>query len=219
MSVQALRAGMPLFVFPEGGRTSSGELRPFLSGAAYLAIRTQVPLVPIALSGVYDLLPIHTHHIYPAKLTLRVGEPIETTGMHVRQTGELTESLRAAIEEMLDAKGAAAAKDAAADRNIQGIPAKSMKAEQHRYTVLVDDNFHYMDESERYTAATFTSLEAAIDACPRIVDEFLDESLKEVPLSAHALYEGYVACGPDPFIQTDDPSITGAPFSAWTYAR
>jgi 1-acyl-sn-glycerol-3-phosphate acyltransferase len=99
--VKVLRAGMPLFVFPEGGRTPTGELQPFLSGAAYLAIRAQVPLVPIALSGVYDLLPIHTRHFYPSKLTLRAGEPIETTGMSVRQTGELTERLREAILEML----------------------------------------------------------------------------------------------------------------------
>jgi 1-acyl-sn-glycerol-3-phosphate acyltransferase len=99
--VKVLRAGMPLFVFPEGGRTPTGKLLPFLSGAAYLAIRAQVPLVPIALSGVYDLMPIHTHHIYPGKLTLRVGEPIETTGMTVRQTDELTERLRDAIQEML----------------------------------------------------------------------------------------------------------------------
>ncbi len=99
--VKALRAGMPLFVFPEGGRTPTGELQPFLSGAAYLAIRAQVPLVPIALTGVYDLLPIHTRHFYPSKLTLRVGEPIGTKGMTVRQTGELTERLRTAIEEML----------------------------------------------------------------------------------------------------------------------
>jgi 1-acyl-sn-glycerol-3-phosphate acyltransferase len=96
--VKALRSGMPLFVFPEGGRTSDGELRPFLSGAAYLAIRAQVPLVAIALSGVYDLLPIHTRHFYPGELTMRVGEPIETTGMTPRQTDELTERLRNAIE-------------------------------------------------------------------------------------------------------------------------
>ncbi len=63
-AVKALRAGMPLFVFPEGGRTPNGALKPFLSGAAYLAIRAQVPLVPMALSGVYDLLPMHTRHFY-----------------------------------------------------------------------------------------------------------------------------------------------------------
>jgi 1-acyl-sn-glycerol-3-phosphate acyltransferase len=101
VGVKALRAGMPLFVFPEGGRTSTGELKPFLSGAAYLAIRAQVPLVPIALSGVYDLLPIHTRHLYPGELTLTAGEPIETKGMTPRQVDELTSRLRAAIENML----------------------------------------------------------------------------------------------------------------------
>ena len=101
--VKALRSGMPLFVFPEGGRTATGALKPFLSGAAYLAIRAQVPLVPIALTGVYDLLPIHTRHLYPGELTVTVGEPIETKGMTVRQTEELNARLRAAIEGLLGA--------------------------------------------------------------------------------------------------------------------
>jgi 1-acyl-sn-glycerol-3-phosphate acyltransferase len=91
---------MPLFVFPEGGRTPTGALQPFLSGAAYLAIRAKVPLIPIALSGVYDLLPIHTRHFYPCQLTLIVGEPISTEGMTIRQADELTARLRAAIDEL-----------------------------------------------------------------------------------------------------------------------
>ena len=91
--------------------------KPFLSGAAYLAIRAQVPLVPIALSGVYDLLPIHTHHFFPGELTLSAGVPIETRGMTPRQTEELTARLRAAIEEMLSSTAtnpAAAGEEAAA---------------------------------------------------------------------------------------------------------
>ena len=99
--VKALRAGMPLFVFPEGSRTPNGELQTFLSGAAFLAIRAQVPLVPVALLGVYDLLPIHTRHLYPGDLVLTVGEPIETHGMTLRQADELTERLRNSIAEML----------------------------------------------------------------------------------------------------------------------
>jgi len=86
---------------PEGGRTATGALKPFLSGAAYLAIRAQVPLVPMALTGVYDLLPIHTRHLYPGALTVSIGEPIETKGMTVRQTDELNGRLRAAIEGLL----------------------------------------------------------------------------------------------------------------------
>jgi 1-acyl-sn-glycerol-3-phosphate acyltransferase len=97
VGVKALRAGMPLFVFPEGARTPDGELQAFLSGAAYLAIRAQVPLIPVALNGVYDLLPIHTHHFYPGDLTLTVGEPIETTGLTPRDTENLTQRLRTTI--------------------------------------------------------------------------------------------------------------------------
>jgi 1-acyl-sn-glycerol-3-phosphate acyltransferase len=99
--VKALRSGMPLFVFPEGSRTPDGELQAFLSGAAFLAIRAQVPLVPIALSGVYDLLPIHAHHFYPGDLVLSAGEPIQTTGMTLRQADELTARVRAEIARML----------------------------------------------------------------------------------------------------------------------
>ena len=99
---RALRSGMPLFVFPEGGRTPDGQLKPFLSGAAFLAIRAQVPLVPLALGGVYELLPIHTHHFYPGELTLKIGEPIPTVGMTIRQTDELTARLRDAIQELLN---------------------------------------------------------------------------------------------------------------------
>ena len=97
-AVKALRAGMPLFVFPEGARTPDGRLGPFLSGAAYLAIRAQVPLVPMAVSGVFELLPMHTHHFYPSPLTLRVGEPICTEGMTLRQVDELNDRLREAID-------------------------------------------------------------------------------------------------------------------------
>jgi len=102
VGVKALRSGMPLFVFPEGARTPNGEMQTFLSGAAYLAIRAQVPVVPIALSGVYDLLPIHTRHFYPGKLTLAAGEPIQTAGMTVRQTDELTLKIRSAIDALRD---------------------------------------------------------------------------------------------------------------------
>ncbi len=100
--VKALRAGMPLFVFPEGSRTPDGELKAFLAGAAFLAIRAQVPVVPIALSGVYDLLPIHTSHFYPCRVSLTAGEPIETAGMTPRQVDELSERLRSEIARMLE---------------------------------------------------------------------------------------------------------------------
>jgi 1-acyl-sn-glycerol-3-phosphate acyltransferase len=103
--VKALRAGMPLFVFPEGSRTPDGSLQEFLSGAAFLAIRAQVPVVPIALEGVYDLLPIHTTHFYPCDMTLTAGEPIETKGMTLRQADEVTAVIQGRIAGMLSGAG------------------------------------------------------------------------------------------------------------------
>jgi 1-acyl-sn-glycerol-3-phosphate acyltransferase len=109
-AVRTLRAGLSVFVFPEGGRTSSGELQPFLNGAAYLALRAQAPLVPIALVGVYDLLPIHTGHFYPAPdgrpMRLIFGEPIPTAGRSPRESEALTEELRGAIAAMVAADAA-----------------------------------------------------------------------------------------------------------------
>ena len=99
--IKTLRNGTSLFVFPEGGRTLDGNLKEFLPGAAYLAIRAKVPLVPIALIGIYDLLPMHTHHFYPGQLTLRIGQPISTSGYTLAQLDELNAKLRSAIQNLL----------------------------------------------------------------------------------------------------------------------
>jgi 1-acyl-sn-glycerol-3-phosphate acyltransferase len=98
--VRALKAGMPLFVFPEGGRSHDGQLGPFMSGPAYMAIRAGVPVIPMALVGTYELLPIHARHFSPRPLELRVGMPISTTGLTARQSEALTAQVRQAIEEL-----------------------------------------------------------------------------------------------------------------------
>jgi 1-acyl-sn-glycerol-3-phosphate acyltransferase len=101
--VHTLRSGLNVFVFPEGGRTPDGHLQPFLNGAAFLALRAQVPLVPVALIGVYDLLPIHTYHFYPSRTPLKLvfGPAIPTAGRTPRESEALTEELRQAIALLL----------------------------------------------------------------------------------------------------------------------
>ena len=49
--------GISLLIFPEGGRSHTGELASFKEGAAYIAIRAGVPLVPIVLKGTREVLP------------------------------------------------------------------------------------------------------------------------------------------------------------------
>ena len=98
--VRALKSGMPLFVFPEGGRSRDGRLGPFMSGPAWMAIRAGVPLIPMALIGTYELLPIHTMQFSPRPLELRIGTPIPTEGLNTRQSETLTAQLRQTIEEL-----------------------------------------------------------------------------------------------------------------------
>jgi 1-acyl-sn-glycerol-3-phosphate acyltransferase len=95
--VRALEVGMPLLVFPEGGRSATGELGPFMSGPAFMAIRAGVPLIPMALVGTYELLPIHTRHFSPRPLELRIGTPLSTTGLKTREAEKLTQALKHAI--------------------------------------------------------------------------------------------------------------------------
>lgn len=97
--VKTLQSGMPLMLFPEGGRSATGELKPMVSGAAWMAIKAQVPLVPLTLIGTYELLPIHTYTMRPRPLKLVVGEPIATAGLTTRDADALTERLRAVIHE------------------------------------------------------------------------------------------------------------------------
>jgi 1-acyl-sn-glycerol-3-phosphate acyltransferase len=99
-AVKSLQAGMPLVIFPEGGRTPDGEIKPFLPGTFFLAIKAQVDIVPVALVGTYELLPMDTYHIKPRPLEMRVGEPISTAGLKLRDMEALSAKVKTALEDL-----------------------------------------------------------------------------------------------------------------------
>ena len=99
-ALKGLKDGMPLVIFPEGGRTSDGEIKPFLPGAFFLAIKAQVDIVPVALVGTYELLPMDTYHIKCRPLEMRVGEPIPTAGLTLRDMEALSAKVQKALEDL-----------------------------------------------------------------------------------------------------------------------
>jgi 1-acyl-sn-glycerol-3-phosphate acyltransferase len=99
-AVKSLKGGMPLVIYPEGGRTPDGGIKPFLPGAFFLAIKAQVDIVPVALVGTFELLPMNTYHIKCRPLEMRVGEPISTTGLTMRDLEAVSERVRKAMEEL-----------------------------------------------------------------------------------------------------------------------
>jgi len=99
-AVKSLKAGMPLVIYPEGGRTPDGEIKPFLPGAFFLAIKAQVDIVPVALVGTYELLPMDTYHIKSRPLEMRVGEPISTIGLTLRDMEAVSAKVQKALEDL-----------------------------------------------------------------------------------------------------------------------
>jgi 1-acyl-sn-glycerol-3-phosphate acyltransferase len=95
--VATLKQGLPLVLFPEGGRTATGQLQTMMSGCAYMAIKAQVPLVPLTLIGTYELLPIHVYALQPRPIFVVVGDPIPTAGLNARDADALTQRLYESI--------------------------------------------------------------------------------------------------------------------------
>jgi hypothetical protein len=80
---------------------------------------------------------------------------------------------------------------------------------------MVDDNFHYMDVTERREGADFDTLEAALEQGKRIVDLAL-RHLYRSGMTPEELYDYYQDFGDDPFIVSSDSRCD---FSAWNYAK
>ncbi len=99
-AVASLRVGMPLVVFPEGGRSEAGFIKPFLGGAFFAAIKAQVEVVPAALVGTFELLPMNTYHIKSRPLELLLGEPISTAGYGLRDMEPLALRVQKAVEDL-----------------------------------------------------------------------------------------------------------------------
>ena len=85
------------------------------------------------------------------------------------------------------------------------------------YRVMVDDNFHFMDEEERYCHGEFASYAEALAAAKKIVESSVAE---EEGTDAGAIYVTYTGFGEDPFILAfGGAEAPGEIFSAWDYAR
>lgn len=95
-----VRDGMPLVVFPEGGRSSDGQIKPFLGGVFYVAIKAQVEVVPVALVGTFEALPMNQYVIRPRKLRVIFGDPISTEGMVPRDMETLAAKTQKAVEDL-----------------------------------------------------------------------------------------------------------------------
>jgi 1-acyl-sn-glycerol-3-phosphate acyltransferase len=99
-AVKTLREGMSVAIFPEGERAPTGEMLRFRRGAFYVAVKAQADVVPMAILGTYEALPLGSAHIRKKRLRLIVGEPIAVAGYSLQDLEALAERVQSAVMEM-----------------------------------------------------------------------------------------------------------------------
>jgi 1-acyl-sn-glycerol-3-phosphate acyltransferase len=97
----SIRAGNSFLIFPEGTRSKTDELLPFKKGGFVMALRAQAPIVPVAVQGGRAAMRRGSWLIRPATVSVRIGRPIETTGMALDDRDELIARVRREIEALL----------------------------------------------------------------------------------------------------------------------
>jgi 1-acyl-sn-glycerol-3-phosphate acyltransferase len=90
-----------VLVFPEGGRSRNGHLGEFKDGAAYIGIKSGATIIPAALVGTAEVLPFGSGKIRGGNVVLKLGEPIDTSNMQLKERHAVTAKIREQIVEML----------------------------------------------------------------------------------------------------------------------
>jgi len=103
-AAQRIAEGTSVVIFPEGTRSKDGKLQPFKSGGMVLAIKSGVPLVPVAISGTHEILPKGGVTLRPGNIVIRIGYPIETKDYKTNRKHELAERMQKAVEKLLTAR-------------------------------------------------------------------------------------------------------------------
>ncbi len=96
-AARRIREGTSVVIFPEGTRSKDGRLQPFLKGGFTLAVKSQVPIVPISISGTWEIMPPQSRKVRKGDVEVVVGEPIETKGYTMKEREELMKRVSEAI--------------------------------------------------------------------------------------------------------------------------
>ena len=92
-----VRRGTAVFIFPEGGRSPDGQLGEFKTGAFLLAIKAETPVVPVSIRGTRALLPMHSWHLRPGRVEMRLHAPIPVSGETRASSASLAARVMATI--------------------------------------------------------------------------------------------------------------------------
>jgi len=96
-AAEKIKDGMSVIIFPEGSRSPDGRIQPFKKGGFTLAMKSRVPIIPIALDGSREIMPKDRLTALPGEIRIKIGTPIETASYSLKERNLLMEKVRETI--------------------------------------------------------------------------------------------------------------------------
>lgn len=93
-ALDRIRKGLSLVVFPEGTRSEDGKIHAFKKGGFVLAIKGEIPIIPVSVSGSRFILRKHSYRIHPGEIKIVISDPINTKGYSYQEREKLSEDVR-----------------------------------------------------------------------------------------------------------------------------
>ena len=101
-ALERIKRGLSLVVFPEGTRSEDGKIRDFKKGGFVLAIKGEIPIIPISISGSRFILKKHSIKVHPGNIKIVIHDPISTKDYSYKERIKLSEHVRKKIIQNYD---------------------------------------------------------------------------------------------------------------------
>jgi len=86
--------GWSVLIYPEGTRTTDGEVKEFKKGPFMMAVQTGIPILPVTCNGAFKILPKKTILFRPGNISITIGNPITTEGLSEKDVSNLMKLTR-----------------------------------------------------------------------------------------------------------------------------
>jgi 1-acyl-sn-glycerol-3-phosphate acyltransferase len=92
-----------LILYPEGTRSGDGRLLPFKKGVFHIALRSRLPLIPVAIRGSFEAMSPDAMSLTHTPIKVTIGQPIETKALTDKDGESLLQDAHDRIQALLDA--------------------------------------------------------------------------------------------------------------------
>lgn len=96
-AIEHLKSGLSFLIFPEGTRSPDGRLRPFKKGSFVMAIRAQVPIVPVSVVGAHKVMLKGELAVHPGSVTVKFHPPVDVKAYTMEQRDKLVAQVQAIV--------------------------------------------------------------------------------------------------------------------------